>query len=131
MAVANRLQRAFEEPFPLGEHDVLIGASIGIAVYSDSVCDSSELLKCADIAMYRAKKVGRNQIQFYSEELAREVRFRNRIEMGLRTRWSGMNSGSFIRGNSMRFPASCWEWRPCCAGNIRKMACWRRTVSCR
>ncbi|MGX2952219.1 putative bifunctional diguanylate cyclase/phosphodiesterase [Shewanella sp. JL219SE-S6] len=85
MAVANRLQRAFEEPFPLGEHDVLIGASIGIAVYSDSVCDSSELLKCADIAMYRAKKVGRNQIQFYSEELAREVRFRNRIEMGLRT----------------------------------------------
>ncbi|HDS1205196.1 TPA: EAL domain-containing protein [Shewanella algae] len=85
MAVANRLQRAFEEPFPLGEHDVLIGASIGIAAYSDSVCDSSELLKCADIAMYRAKKVGRNQIQFYSEELAREVRFRNRIEMGLRT----------------------------------------------
>ncbi|MCE9787634.1 putative bifunctional diguanylate cyclase/phosphodiesterase [Shewanella chilikensis] len=85
MAVANRLQQAFEEPFPLGEHDVLIGASIGIAVYSDSVCDSSELLKCADIAMYRAKKIGRNQIQFYSEELAKEVRFRNRIEMGLRT----------------------------------------------
>ncbi|QWL05425.1 putative bifunctional diguanylate cyclase/phosphodiesterase [Shewanella indica] len=85
MAVANRLQQAFEEPFPLGEHEVLIGASIGIAVYSDSVCDSSELLKCADIAMYRAKKNGRNQIQFYSEELAREVRFRNRIEMGLRT----------------------------------------------
>ncbi|BCV65184.1 GGDEF domain-containing response regulator [Shewanella carassii] len=85
MVVANRLQQAFEEPFPLGEHEVLIGASIGIAVYSDLVCDSSELLKCADIAMYRAKKMGRNQIQFYSEELAREVRFRNRIEMGLRT----------------------------------------------
>ena len=41
-------------------------------------------MKCADIAMYRAKKMGRNQIQFYSEALDKEVRYRNHIESSLR-----------------------------------------------
>lgn len=84
MIVANRLLKAFEEVFCLGDNDVLIGASIGVAFYNEAASDSSELMKCADIAMYRAKKMGRNQIQFYSEALDREVRYRNHIESSLR-----------------------------------------------
>lgn len=84
MIVANRLLKAFEEVFCLGDNDVLIGASIGVAFYNEAASDSSELMKCADIAMYRAKKMGRNQIQFYSEALDREVRYRNYIESSLR-----------------------------------------------
>lgn len=84
MIVANRLLKAFEEVFRLGDNDVLIGASIGVAFYNEAASDSSELMKCADIAMYRAKKMGRNQIQFYSEALDREVRYRNHIESSLR-----------------------------------------------
>lgn len=84
MIVANRLLKVFEEVFCLGDNDVLIGASIGVAFYNEAASDSSELMKCADIAMYRAKKMGRNQIQFYSEALDREVRYRNHIESSLR-----------------------------------------------
>ncbi|MGI2081750.1 putative bifunctional diguanylate cyclase/phosphodiesterase [Shewanella putrefaciens] len=84
MIVANRLLKAFEAVFCLGDNDVLIGASIGVAFYNEAASDSSELMKCADIAMYRAKKMGRNQIQFYSEALDREVRYRNHIESSLR-----------------------------------------------
>lgn len=84
MIVANRLLKAFEEVFCLGENDVMIGASIGVAFYNEAASDSSELMKCADIAMYRAKKMGRNQIQFYSEALDKEVRYRNHIESSLR-----------------------------------------------
>ncbi|MCL1089192.1 EAL domain-containing protein [Shewanella profunda] len=84
MIVANRLLKAFEEVFCLGDNDVLIGASIGVAFHNEAASDSSELMKCADIAMYRAKKMGRNQIQFYSEALDREVRYRNHIESSLR-----------------------------------------------
>ncbi|MGL5488733.1 MAG: putative bifunctional diguanylate cyclase/phosphodiesterase, partial [Shewanella sp.] len=84
MIVANRLLKAFEEVFCLGDNDVMIGASIGVAFYNEAASDSSELMKCADIAMYRAKKMGRNQIQFYSEALDKEVRYRNHIESSLR-----------------------------------------------
>lgn len=84
MIVANRLLKAFEDVFCLGDNDVMIGASIGVAFYSEAASNSSELMKCADIAMYRAKKMGRNQIQFYSEALDREVRYRNHIESSLR-----------------------------------------------
>ena len=84
MIVANRLLKAFEEVFCLGDNDVMIGASIGVAFYNEAASDSSELMKCADIAMYRAKKMGRNQIQFYSEALDKEVRYRNHIESSLK-----------------------------------------------
>lgn len=84
MIVANRLLKAFEDIFCLGDNDVMIGASIGVAFYNEAASDSSELMKCADIAMYRAKKMGRNQIQFYSEALDKEVRYRNHIEASLR-----------------------------------------------
>lgn len=84
MIVANRLLKVFEDEFCLGDNDVLIGASIGVAFYNEAASNSSELMKCADIAMYRAKKMGRNQIQFYSEALDKEVRYRNHIESSLR-----------------------------------------------
>ncbi|QYJ79250.1 putative bifunctional diguanylate cyclase/phosphodiesterase [Shewanella acanthi] len=84
MVVAKRLLQAFEKAFQLGPNEVMIGASVGVAFYNDAASNSSELMKCADIAMYRAKKLGRNQIQFYSEALDKEVRYRNHIESSLR-----------------------------------------------
>jgi diguanylate cyclase (GGDEF)-like protein len=55
MSVAERLTAKLQEPFVLDEVNVRISASIGIAVAPDDATDSATLLRCADLAMYRAK----------------------------------------------------------------------------
>jgi diguanylate cyclase (GGDEF)-like protein len=53
--VARRLSSTLEEPFQLGHVRAKIGASIGIAVAPTDATDAHDLLRCADLAMYRAK----------------------------------------------------------------------------
>ncbi|MDT7548182.1 MAG: hypothetical protein QOE84_576, partial [Actinomycetota bacterium] len=53
--VAKRLTAELEQPFPLAQASFELGASIGIARYPDDATDAAELLRCADVAMYRAK----------------------------------------------------------------------------
>ncbi len=55
LAVAKSFQDALEEPFPLGEFMIPMQASIGIALAPAHASTRSELLRCADVAMYRAK----------------------------------------------------------------------------
>jgi len=56
--VAARVAEALSRPFVLGEHEVLLGGSIGIVVTRDPDDDPERLLRDADIAMYRAKRQG-------------------------------------------------------------------------
>jgi EAL domain-containing protein (putative c-di-GMP-specific phosphodiesterase class I) len=60
--------RELTEPFGLGT-ELHITASIGISVYSADVRGPEEMIKQADVALYRAKELGRNQFHFHSEEL--------------------------------------------------------------
>jgi diguanylate cyclase (GGDEF)-like protein len=53
--VAKRLTADLAQPFPLAQASFELGASIGIARYPDDATDAAELLRCADVAMYRAK----------------------------------------------------------------------------
>ena len=55
MAVAGKLQAAFDEPFTLEDLDLEVEASIGVALYPEHGSDPDELLQRADIAMYVAK----------------------------------------------------------------------------
>jgi len=57
---ATKVLDAMKLPLPLAGGDVIVSASIGIAVYSDDIVDAESLLQRADKAMYRAKHVGRN-----------------------------------------------------------------------
>jgi predicted signal transduction protein with EAL and GGDEF domain len=57
--VAERIQRVLGGAFTLGGHDVLITASIGISTSSERAKDASEILRGADMAMYRAKMMGK------------------------------------------------------------------------
>ncbi|PHS77503.1 MAG: hypothetical protein COB59_09225 [Rhodospirillaceae bacterium] len=66
-AVAQKLITALSEDFILDENTVSIGASIGIALYPDHGDDPHALLKCADKAMYRVKKAGKNKYRFAAE----------------------------------------------------------------
>ena len=64
--VAQKLLAELAEPCRVGEHDLYVAASIGIACLPNDGHDMETLLKHADIAMYRAKNLGRGNYQYYS-----------------------------------------------------------------
>jgi diguanylate cyclase (GGDEF)-like protein len=66
--VAQRLAARLEEPFLLGNVRARISVSIGIAVVPDDAVEAHDLLRCADLAMYRAKTEGKS-FATYQEEL--------------------------------------------------------------
>ncbi len=81
---ANRILKAVAEPFIIGEREIKISSSIGIALFPDDGATRELLLRNADIAMYRSKAGGRNQFQFFTESMEKEYLERNRLESDLR-----------------------------------------------
>ncbi|KZN40913.1 two-component system response regulator [Pseudoalteromonas luteoviolacea] len=69
--IAERVISSLEEPFSFLEHQIYSTASIGITL-SASKTTTEDLLKQADIAMYKAKNGGKNQICFFDESLEKE-----------------------------------------------------------
>ena len=67
--VAGKILKALAGPFSLGNHEIFVGTSIGIAFYPFHD-DIETLLKSADNAMYRAKEQGGNGYEFYSAEIS-------------------------------------------------------------
>jgi diguanylate cyclase (GGDEF)-like protein len=63
---AERIRQAIRRPFVLGSHTLLISTSIGIATYPDDGKDGETVVKNADIAMYHAKDMGRDNCQRYT-----------------------------------------------------------------
>ncbi|HUP61693.1 MAG TPA: PAS domain S-box protein [Thermoanaerobaculia bacterium] len=63
-AVAQKVLEAVRHPVQVGEHELYVTTSIGIAVFPDDGIDAEGLLKHADRAMYRAKEVGRDNYQY-------------------------------------------------------------------
>ena len=81
--VTTRILHCFEQPFILSGIEVKMGASIGIAIYPDNTVNAHELLKFADIAMYRAKKLGRDQICYFEDEMQEQFLQRYQVEANL------------------------------------------------
>lgn len=65
--VAEKILRALEPPFRIDGRDFSIGASIGISLYPNDAGDGEGVLRNADVAMYRAKQLGRNHFRFYGK----------------------------------------------------------------
>ncbi|TAK92029.1 MAG: EAL domain-containing protein [Burkholderiaceae bacterium] len=82
--LAQRLLSILAAPISIGRLEVRATASIGIATYPASATNSEDLLKCADLAMYRSKREGRNQVHFYSSELQDQMQRRVLLEQQLR-----------------------------------------------
>ena len=69
MVVAQRLLHALTTPFVVDGHELVVSASIGIAMHPSDGDNGEALVKAADAAMYAAKKLGRNNFQFFTPEM--------------------------------------------------------------
>jgi len=83
-AVAQKMLTAIAKPFTLIGQDFRVTASIGISIYPQDGLDEQTLTKNADVAMYQAKEEGKNNFQFYSEELNAHSLERLTLESSLR-----------------------------------------------
>ncbi|MBA6287462.1 GGDEF domain-containing response regulator [Colwellia sp. MB3u-4] len=81
--VTQRILNCFDEAFNILGIEIKMGASIGIAIFPDNSISATELLKYADIAMYRAKKLGRNQICYFEKKMQEQFLQQYQIEANL------------------------------------------------
>ena len=84
MEFARGLSSEIVKPYRVAEHELVIGASIGIAVFGGQSRGISEIMRRADMALYRAKSAGRNSIDVFAPKLKREADRRLAIERNLR-----------------------------------------------
>lgn len=64
-----KLINAMRRPFHFDQHELLLGASVGISVFPDTAQDIQTLINQADLAMHQAKRAGGNNFQFYSSDM--------------------------------------------------------------
>ena len=81
--IADEIRKLFASPFMIQNHDIHMTISIGIALFPTDVT-ADDLLKYADVAMYRAKNDGRDRVRLFSEEMQEAVNQQRIIEKGLR-----------------------------------------------
>jgi len=82
--IAQKLLDAFVQPFSVDGHDLYLSASIGISLFPMDGQNSATLVRNADMAMYRAKEQGRNNFQFYTQELTSGAVERVALETAMR-----------------------------------------------
>ena len=73
VGVAKRLLLALEEPIWIAGRELVIGASIGIALHAGGAGEGEELVRHADVAMYAAKEAGRGRYELFRYDMAREL----------------------------------------------------------
>jgi len=83
-ALARRLLLNASAPYEIDGHQVLTSISIGVAMAPRDGEDTSELLKNADLALYRAKTDGRNEYRIFEAAMDTEARSRHALEVDLR-----------------------------------------------
>jgi len=84
MLVVDKLKEIFLHPFVVNRHFLNVGISMGIALYPLDGNSSEELLRNADIAMYKAKEEGKNRYVFYQEKMYKKIRKRHAFEESLK-----------------------------------------------
>ena len=83
-ALSQRIIGLYREPFVINGHTVSIGASVGIAMAPGDAIDIAQLMRCADLALYKAKADGRNCARFFTSQLDIDYQARRTLETALR-----------------------------------------------
>lgn len=81
--IADRILRTFRRDFTLKDKRINISSSIGVAVYPDDAKNAEELYRAADMAMYAAKRSGKDSFRIFSKELYLEYEREKTIERSL------------------------------------------------
>ncbi|MDQ2687512.1 MAG: EAL domain-containing protein [Armatimonadota bacterium] len=82
--VARKAMAVFQSPFTILEREFLVTGSIGVSLYPFDGLDARTLLQHADVAMYRAKDLGRNGWQLFDESMNKVASERLALEVSLR-----------------------------------------------
>lgn len=82
--VAAKIVEDFKRPFSIAGYDLYVTVSLGISVYPQNGRNTETLIRCADIAMYRAKEAGKNQYAFFAAEMTQVAKERLKLEVKLR-----------------------------------------------
>jgi diguanylate cyclase (GGDEF)-like protein len=91
--VAEKVVRELSQPIVLGDNELYVTSSIGISVSPKDGSDAVTLIRNGDTAMYHAKERGRNNFQFFSNEMTDRARKRLMLETGLR---QALERGEFL-----------------------------------
>ena len=83
-AMAERIRRSLRAPIPLANQEIVLTGSIGLALWDNSSVGDGELLKEAEIAMYRAKRAGADRVIAFEPAMRRDRDERIQVESDLR-----------------------------------------------
>jgi diguanylate cyclase (GGDEF)-like protein/PAS domain S-box-containing protein len=90
--LTRRLLERLSAPLTVANHELSVGASVGIAIHSGGEADSEELIRNADVAMYAAKEAGRGRFEVFNYDMARQFGEMLGLEHELRL---GLQRGEF------------------------------------
>ena len=82
--VAGKVAQAFNAPFQVGPHELTLGCSVGVALYPQDGRDFDALVQSADMAMYGAKRQGRNTYRFFTSQMQAQSMRALELENALR-----------------------------------------------
>ena len=91
--VATSLLQAVTQVYQLGDYELQVAASIGVAIFPNDGDGIDTLIHNADVAMYHAKERGRNNFQFFNAEMNAQIVERASLEQGLR---AALGKGEFV-----------------------------------
>lgn len=82
--LADNIIKSLNEPILVDGHKLIVGTSIGIAMYTDGERDGDELMQRADLALYAAKENGRNRSCYFQPGMVEAAQLRRQLEVDLR-----------------------------------------------
>ncbi len=91
--LANRIIEAISAPYDIDGHQVTIGTSVGIAIGPNDGTDPNQLMRNADLALYRGKSEGRGVYRFFEPGMDFQLKARRALECDLR---AALTDGQFI-----------------------------------
>ncbi|QHJ01057.1 EAL domain-containing protein [Xylophilus rhododendri] len=81
--IGHSIIETFDRPFLIGGHDIQISTSIGVSLFPADGLDVANLLRRADMALYKAKEMGKRQLVLFSEDIETDKLERSQLELAL------------------------------------------------